>query len=103
MPQAARIHNSLALSAEIRARTACVGITGLGYEGSPVAVEFARAGQIAEADVSAEKADRVNAGEPCGGCIPTATTGQMLHFAVDKIQNALNEGALVDRVPLDRR
>jgi UDP-N-acetyl-D-glucosamine dehydrogenase len=63
-----------ALREKIRARTARVGIIGLGYVGLPLAVEFAKAGfQVTGIDVSAEKAAKVNAGDSYVGDIPSAT------------------------------
>ena len=52
------------LAAKIRARTARVGIVGLGYVGLPLAVEFARAGfSVTGIDISEDKVRRVNAGD----------------------------------------
>ncbi len=52
-----------ALRARIDARTARVGVVGLGYVGLPLAVEFARAGFVTTGiDVDARKVDAVNAG-----------------------------------------
>src|SRR3982750_4596128 len=62
------------LEDEIRARTARVGIVGLGYVGLPLAVEFAKAGYTGTGiDASAEKTRSVNAGESYIGDIPGAT------------------------------
>lgn len=53
-----------ALCGKIRARTAQVGVIGLGYVGLPLAVEFARAGlQTTGFDIDACKVDQVNRGE----------------------------------------
>ena len=53
-----------ALCGKIRARTAQVGVMGLGYVGLPLAVEFARAGlQTTGFDIDARKVDQVNRGE----------------------------------------
>src|SRR5262245_49721777 len=47
----------------IRARTARVGVIGLGYVGLPLAVEFAHAGfDVTGFDVDASKADQINGG-----------------------------------------
>src|SRR4051794_17488716 len=52
------------LEAKIRARTARVGIIGLGYVGLPLAVEFAKAGYtVTGIDVSDSKIRSVNLGE----------------------------------------
>src|SRR4051794_12343674 len=62
------------LEDKIRARTARVGIVGLGYVGLPLAVEFAKAGYtVTGIDVSDEKTRSVNAGESYIGDIPGAT------------------------------
>jgi UDP-N-acetyl-D-glucosamine dehydrogenase len=62
------------LEDKIRARTARVGIVGLGYVGLPLAVEFAKAGYtVTGIDVSDEKTRSVNAGESYIGDIPSAT------------------------------
>lgn len=53
----------IALLEKIRARTARVGVVGLGYVGLPLAVEFARAGfRVTGIDVSQQKVDQINAG-----------------------------------------
>ena len=50
---------STGLEEKIRARTARVGIVGLGYVGLPLAVEFARAGFcVTDIDVSDTKDSR---------------------------------------------
>ena len=62
------------LEEKIRARTARVGIVGLGYVGLPLAVEFAKAGfTVTGIDVSEEKTRSVNAGDSYIGDIPSAT------------------------------
>ncbi len=54
----------LELEEKIRARTARVGIVGLGYVGLPLGVELARVGfQVTGIDTDAEKVARVSAGE----------------------------------------
>src|SRR5262245_41807792 len=61
------------LEEKIRARTARVGIVGLGYVGLPLAVEFGRAGfSVTGIDVSADKTRSLNAGESYVGDVPTA-------------------------------
>jgi UDP-N-acetyl-D-glucosamine dehydrogenase len=60
------------LKEKIQARTARVGVMGLGYVGLPLAVEFAKAGfTVTGIDVSASKVAMVNAGESYVGDIPT--------------------------------
>src|SRR6476620_5031521 len=62
------------LEEKIRARTARVGIVGLGYVGLPLAVEFAKAGYtVTGIDVSDDKTRRVNAGESYIGDISSVT------------------------------
>src|SRR5438309_11042940 len=62
------------LEDKIRARTARVGIVGLGYVGLPLAVEFAKAGYtVTGIDVSEEKTRSVNAGKSYISDIPTST------------------------------
>src|SRR5579875_3321422 len=75
MSEAAQIAVSAStslLQEKIRSRRARVGIVGLGYVGLPLAVEFARAGfTVTGIDVSAAKAERVNAGDSYVGDVPT--------------------------------
>jgi UDP-N-acetyl-D-glucosamine dehydrogenase len=67
------------LAAKIRAKTARVGIVGLGYVGLPLAVEFARAGySVTGIDVSEQKTRSVNAGESYVGDIATATLAPLV-------------------------
>ena len=67
------------LQEKIRAKTARVGIIGLGYVGLPLAVEFAKAGfTVTGIDISAEKARRVNAGDSYIGDIPSSTLGPLV-------------------------
>src|SRR5437764_1306233 len=68
------------LEDKIRARTARVGIVGLGYVGLPLAVEFAKAGYtVTGIDVSDEKTRSVNAGESYIGDIPSATLAGLVN------------------------
>ncbi|HUB82456.1 MAG TPA: nucleotide sugar dehydrogenase [Bryobacteraceae bacterium] len=56
--------SSAALSSKIAARTARVGIVGLGYVGLPLAVEFAKAGfHVTGIDLIESKIARINAGD----------------------------------------
>ena len=51
----------------LRARTARVGVIGLGFVGLPLAVEFARVGFATVGfDVDEDKIRRVSGGDPCG-------------------------------------
>jgi len=52
------------LTHKISARTARVGIVGLGYVGLPLAVEFARTGfSVTGVDLLESKVAKINAGE----------------------------------------
>jgi UDP-N-acetyl-D-glucosamine dehydrogenase len=67
------------LAEKIGARTAQVGVVGLGYVGLPLAVEFAKAGfQVTGIDISEEKARRVNAGDSYVGDIPSAVLAPLV-------------------------
>ena len=62
-----------ALAQKIRAKTARVGVVGLGYVGLPLAVEFARAGfHVTGIDVTAAKVAKINQGESYVQDVPTA-------------------------------
>ena len=70
--QAAVGEISAALQEKIRARTARVGILGLGYVGLPLASEFAKAGfTVTGIDVQASKVDQLNAGQSYVQDVPT--------------------------------
>src|SRR6266576_2932231 len=72
-PQLVPLATAEILAEKIRARTARVGIIGLGYVGLPLAVEFAKAGfSVTGIDISEEKVRRMNAGESYIGDIPTS-------------------------------
>jgi len=67
------------LAEKIGARTARVGVVGLGYVGLPLAVEFAKAGfHVTGIDISPEKARRVNAGDSYIGDIPSAVLAPLV-------------------------
>jgi UDP-N-acetyl-D-glucosamine dehydrogenase len=67
------------LEEKIRARTARVGIVGLGYVGLPLGVEFARAGfRVTGIDVTASKVERVNAGDSYVLDVPNATMAPLV-------------------------
>jgi UDP-N-acetyl-D-glucosamine dehydrogenase len=79
MTEAQAVSKAQTLDEKIRARTARVGIVGLGYVGLPLAVEFAKAGfQVTGIDVSSEKIRRVNHGDSYVGDIPNATLGPLV-------------------------
>ncbi len=62
------------LEEKISARTAKVGVVGLGYVGLPLAVEFAKAGfAVTGIDINEDKARRVNAGDSYIADIPSDT------------------------------
>src|SRR6476661_6944974 len=83
------------LEEKIRARTARVGIVGLGYVGLPLAVEFAKAGYtVTGIDVSDEKARLVNAGESYIGDIPSATLAELVNSG--KLRATTDFSAVLD-------
>jgi len=80
MPEAqiALIDGAAALAEKIRARTARVGVIGLGYVGLPLAVEFANAGfSVTGIDVSEAKTEKVNAGVSYVGDVPDAELSRL--------------------------
>ncbi len=67
------------LSAKILAKTARVGIVGLGYVGLPLGVEFAKAGfNVTGIDIGQSKVDRINAGESYVLDVPTPVLGTLV-------------------------
>jgi UDP-N-acetyl-D-glucosamine dehydrogenase len=79
MPEAQAATTANILEEKIKARTARVGIVGLGYVGLPLAVEFAKAGfSVTGIDISQEKTRRVNAGDSYVGDIPSSTLGPLV-------------------------
>src|SRR3569832_31897 len=67
------------LKEKIGARTARVGIDGLGYVGLPLAVEYAKAGfTVTGIDLSLDKVARVNAGDSYVGDIPSSVLGPLV-------------------------
>ncbi len=67
------------LEERIRARTARVGIVGLGYVGLPLGVEFAKAGfAVTGIDIGTSKVERVNAGDSYVLDVPTAVLGPLV-------------------------
>jgi UDP-N-acetyl-D-glucosamine dehydrogenase len=78
-PQAVIAPVAQLLDEKIRARTARVGIVGLGYVGLPLAVEFAKAGfSVTGIDVSAEKTRRVNRGDSYVSDIASSTLSPLV-------------------------
>jgi UDP-N-acetyl-D-glucosamine dehydrogenase len=68
-----------ALRARLEARTARVGVVGLGYVGLPLAVEFARAGFVTTGiDVDARKVNAVNQGASYIPDVPSAEIAQLV-------------------------
>ena len=62
-----------AILEKIRARSARIGVIGLGYVGLPLAVEFARAGfDVTGFDVDASKIEQINAGKSYIPDVPDA-------------------------------
>jgi UDP-N-acetyl-D-glucosamine dehydrogenase len=69
-----------ALLDSIRARTACVGIVGLGYVGLPLLLHFREAGfRVIGFDVDAEKTDMLARGE-----------SYIRHIAVERVQQTFS-------------
>jgi UDP-N-acetyl-D-glucosamine dehydrogenase len=67
------------LQRRIQARTARVGIVGLGYVGLPLAVEFAKAGfSVTGIDVQKEKVARLNRGQSYIQDVSSATLGPLV-------------------------
>src|ERR1700754_3158378 len=68
-----------ALKAKIEAKTARVGIVGLGYVGLPLAAEFAKAGfQVTGIDVQESKVAGLNRGESHVQDVPSSDVGTMV-------------------------
>ncbi len=64
---------------KIAAKTARVGIVGLGYVGLPLAVEFAKAGfTVTGIDVLANKVEMLNKGESYVQDVPTSTLAPLV-------------------------
>src|SRR5713101_2360924 len=64
--------NTTSTLERIRARSARVGVIGLGYVGLPLVVEFARAGfDVTGFDVDASKIAEINAGRSYIPDVPT--------------------------------
>jgi UDP-N-acetyl-D-glucosamine dehydrogenase len=68
-----------ALQQKIEARTAKVGIVGLGYVGLPLAVEFGKAGfSVTGMDISDAKVRRLNAAESYVGDVSSAAVADLV-------------------------
>ena len=88
------------LTGKISAKTAHVGVVGLGYVGLPLAVEFAKAGfHVTGIDVSQGKVDQVNKGVSYIQDVPTAELAKLVEtgflkatsdFAVVKELDTIN-------------
>ena len=67
------------LKDKIKAKTAHVGVVGLGYVGLPLAVEFAQAGfSVTGIDIDAAKAAAINRGESYIQDIPTSALAPLV-------------------------
>jgi UDP-N-acetyl-D-glucosamine dehydrogenase len=67
------------LQHRLKARTARVGIVGLGYVGLPLAVEFAKAGfSVTGIDVQKEKVTRLNRGQSYIQDVSSSTLGRLV-------------------------
>jgi UDP-N-acetyl-D-glucosamine dehydrogenase len=67
------------LQHKIEARTARVGIVGLGYVGLPLAIEFAKAGFVVTGiDVQKEKVAQLNRGQSYVQDVPSVALGQLV-------------------------
>lgn len=81
------------LSAMLEARTARVGILGLGYVGLPTAVEFARAGfPVVGFEVDAARAEAVNAGRSHVCDVPDEVLAPLVSGA--RLQATVDEGRM---------
>ena len=68
-----------ALKNKIEAKTAHVGIVGLGYVGLPLAVEFAKAGfHVTGLDLQQSRVDRLNNGESYIQDVPSSEVAQLV-------------------------
>jgi UDP-N-acetyl-D-glucosamine dehydrogenase len=84
----------------IEAKTARVGIIGLGYVGLPLAVEFARAGfQVTGFDVDPDKVAALNAGSSYIPDVPSSELADVVHarrFRATTEESALAEMDVID-------
>lgn len=80
---------------KIAARTARIGVIGLGYVGLPLAVEFARAGlHTIGFEVDARKAEAINRGESYIIDVPSSAVAELV--AADSLQATTDFSALAD-------
>ena len=87
--------NAQALANKISARTARVGIVGLGYVGLPLAVEYAKAGfTVTGIDLNAAKTEGVNAGKSYIGDVHDAELGPLV--AAGKLSATTDFSAIRD-------
>ncbi len=69
----------MTLSEKIQAKSAVVGVVGLGYVGLPLAVEFAHAGfHVVGIDLNEQKVARVNAGDSYVGDVPSSVLAPLV-------------------------
>jgi UDP-N-acetyl-D-glucosamine dehydrogenase len=80
MPESQLVRDTATiLAGKIRARTARVGVIGLGYVGLPLGVEFAKAGfHVTGIDVSQTKVGKISAGESYVGDIPSPVLSELV-------------------------
>ncbi|MCY4146932.1 MAG: nucleotide sugar dehydrogenase [Chloroflexi bacterium] len=89
------------LLANIEARTAQIGIVGLGYVGLPLAVEFAEAGFcVLGVDVSAEKVAQVNGGRSYIADVPDARLADLVAAGRLKATTSYDELRDVDAISI---
>jgi UDP-N-acetyl-D-glucosamine dehydrogenase len=82
-----------ALKDKIAARTANVGIVGLGYVGLPLAIEFAKAGfTVTGIDLQQSRVDRLNRGESYVQDVPSSDVSK---FVREKRFHATNDFSVV--------
>jgi UDP-N-acetyl-D-glucosamine dehydrogenase len=83
------------LVAKITAKTACIGVIGLGYVGLPLAVEYAKAGyNVTGIDVQRSKVDSLNGGESYVQDIATAELAPLVRDG--KLKATTNFDAVAD-------
>jgi UDP-N-acetyl-D-glucosamine dehydrogenase len=84
-----------ALADKIKAKTARVGIVGLGYVGLPLAVEYAKAGySVVGIDVQQSKVDQLNDGSSYVQDVPTSDVAPLV--ASGKLQATTDFAAVRD-------
>jgi UDP-N-acetyl-D-glucosamine dehydrogenase len=95
----AAVPAAAALAQKIRAKTARVGVIGLGYVGLPLAVEFARAGfHVTGIDVVQSKVDQINAGESYIQDIPIAVLAPLVKAGLIEATTDFSALASLDTV-----